>query len=144
MNLYKQINDWLLEYTALNNWIYFNATPYITGVVSMSSVPGDRVKRSFINGDKEKEILFAIDMVTEYDATGTSTVNLDAIDEVSHFCEWLDEQETIKNYPQFDKNCSISKIEVLSNIPSTLINQEQMLAKYQFQVRITYLQKESN
>lgn len=141
MNIYKQVNDWLLEYTALNNWIYFNATPYVSGAVAMNSVAGDRVKKSFINGDIEKELVFAIDMVTEYDATGTSDINLNAIDEVSHFCEWLEEQEINKNYPYFGDNCVIDKVEVLNNVPSLMVNQEQMLSKYQFQARITYTQK---
>lgn len=139
MNLYKQVNEWLLKYEPLNNWIYFNATPYISGVAALNSVPTDRVKRTFINGNKEKELIFAIDMVTDYDGTGTSTINLDAIDEVSHFCDWLDEQDKVKNYPDFGEKNTIKKVEVLNNVPSVLVNNEQQLAKYQFQVRIDYL-----
>ena len=37
MQIYKAINEWLLNYTPLNNWIYFNATPVITGTVAMGT-----------------------------------------------------------------------------------------------------------
>ena len=50
MQIYKAINEWLLNYTPLNNWIYFNATPVITGTVAMNMVAGDRVTKEYIDG----------------------------------------------------------------------------------------------
>ena len=138
MNLYKQINDWLLQYDALNNWIYFNATPIIMGTVAMNSVSGDRVIREFIDGTKEKQIIFAIDMIAQYDADGTSDVNMDALDEVNHFSAWIEQQYNDKNFPDFGEFNKIIKIEVLTNVPTLLVDSTAQLAKYQFQNRITY------
>lgn len=138
MNLYEQISNWIIEYQPLNNWIYFNATPVNPGAVSMNSVAGDRVVRKFIDGSKQKEIIFAIVMISQYDPTGTSSVNLDAMNEVNNFSEWIDEQMVNKNFPEFKETDFIEKIEVLSNVPSMLVDTQQGLAKYQFQVKITY------
>ena len=67
MQIYKAINEWLLNYTPLNNWIYFNATPVITGTVAMNMVAGDRVTKEYIDVTKLMQCLFAIDMISEYD-----------------------------------------------------------------------------
>lgn len=139
MNIYRSIDEWLKDnYTPLNNWIYFNATPEIVGAVAMNSVPGDNIRRRFIDGTKEREVLFAIDMIDNYDATGTSDINMTALDEVNNFIEWLDTQKKEKNYPDFGEFTDITEMEVLTNTPSLLVNTQTMLSKYQFQCRIIY------
>lgn len=139
MNLYKSISDWLTtKYKPIIGWLYFNATPMITGTVAMNSVPGNRVVKKFINGSAQKEIVFAIDMVCNYDNQGTSDINMNAMDEVNNFADWVDKLSS-SDYPDFGEYNSITKIEVLTNVPSLLVNTEQQLGKYQFQVKITYI-----
>ncbi len=133
--IYGKINKWLLEYTPLNNWLYFNATPIIIGTVAMNMVAGDRVTQSFIDGSKKRQVVFAIDMVTEYDGSGTSDVNMDTLAEVEAFMRWIEVQ---KNTPDFGEKCNVEKIEVLTNVPNLFINEQSQLAKYQFQTRIEY------
>lgn len=138
MNIYAKIEDWLKLYKPLNNWIYFNATPDIDGTVAMNSVAGDRVIKRFVDGSKQKEVLFAIDMISLYDNTGTSDINMKNLDEVDNFIEWLELQDKEKNYPTFNDYTIINKLEVLNSTPTILINTQDMLSKYQFQVRISY------
>ena len=139
MNLYKSISDWLTaNYSPVIGWLYFNATPMITGAVAMNSVPGNRVVKKFINGSMQKELVFAIDMVCNYDNQGTSDINMNAMDEVNNFADWVDKLSST-DYPDFGEYNSITKIEVLTNVPSLLVNTEQQLGKYQFQVKITYI-----
>lgn len=138
MNIYAKIEDWLKLYKPLNNWIYFNATPDINGTVAMNSVAGDRVIKRFVDGSKQKEVLFAIDMISLYDNTGTSDINMKNLDEVDNFIEWLELQDKEKNYPTFNDYTIINKLEVLNSTPTILVNTQDMLSKYQFQVRISY------
>ena len=138
MNIYAKIENWLKLYKPLNNWIYFNATPDINGTVAMNSVAGDRVIKRFVDGSKQKEVLFAIDMISLYDNTGTSDINMKNLDEVDNFIEWLELQDKEKNYPTFNDYTIINKLEVLNSTPTILINTQDMLSKYQFQVRISY------
>lgn len=138
MNLYKNISKWLSEnYTPITNWLYFNATPMIDGTVAMNSVPGDRTIKQFVDGSKQKEIVFAIDMIYNYDGQGTSDINMNALNEVNHFAEWIDGLKQT-DYPDFGMYNEIIKINVLTNIPSLLVNTDQQLGKYQFQVKIIY------
>lgn len=139
MNIYEKINEWLVTtYKPLNEWLYFNATPMIVGTVAMNSVSGDRVYKRFVDGSVQRRVVFAIDMVLSYDDAGTSDVNMDAINEVNKFSEWIEEQLSLQNVPNFGKNRTIESIEVLTNVPSLLIDNTNGLAKYQFQARIEY------
>ena len=138
MQIYKAINDWLLSYTPLNNWIYFNATPVITGTVAMNMVAGDRVTKEYIDGAKQKQCVFAIDMISEYDGSGTSDVNMNALAEVESFMDWLEIQNKESNFPNFGEKCITENVEVLTNVPQLLINEQSQLAKYQFQARVNY------
>ena len=139
MNIYEKINEWLATtYQPLNEWLYFNATPMIVGTVAMNSVSGDRVYKRFVDGSVQRRVIFAIDMVLSYDDAGTSDVNMNAINEVNKFSEWIEEQLSLQNVPDFGKNRTIESIEVLTNVPSLLINNTNGLAKYQFQARIEY------
>lgn len=145
MNLYNNINQWLSEnYLPLmnNSWLYFNATPTVVGTTAMNSVAGNRVTKRFIDGTKQHELLFGIDMITQYDNQGTSDINMQAMDEVNKFVEWLNTL-SVDNYPDFGENNTILRIEVLTNVPNLLIDSTQQLAKYQFQTRITYNEKRS-
>lgn len=139
MNIYEKINEWLATtYQPLNEWLYFNATPMIVGTVAMNSVSGDRVYKRFVDGSVQRRVVFAIDMVLSYDDAGTSDVNMEAINEVNKFSEWIEEQLSLQNVPDFGKNRTIESIEVLTNVPSLLIDNTNGLAKYQFQARIEY------
>ena len=141
MNLYKIINDWFTnEYEPFyGNWIYFNATPYIVGTVSMNAVAGDRVIKSYITGAKLKNIILAMDFVMTYDATGTSDINIDIMKELENFNSWVEEKNKLKQFPDFGINNTINKIEVLTNVPSMLVDTTQGLAKYQIQIKFEYL-----
>lgn len=139
MNIYEKINEWLATtYQPLNEWLYFNATPMIVGTVAMNSVSGDRVYKRFVDGSVQRRVVFAIDMVLSYDDAGTSDVNMNAINEVNKFSEWIEEQLSLQNVPDFGKNRTIESIEVLTNVPSLLVDNTNGLAKYQFQARIEY------
>lgn len=139
MNIYEKINEWLATtYQPLNEWLYFNATPMIVGTVAMNSVSGDRVYKRFVDGSVQRRVIFAIDMVLSYDDAGTSDVNMNAINEVNKFSEWIEEQLSLQNVPDFGNNKTIESIEVLTNVPSLLIDNTNGLAKYQFQARIEY------
>lgn len=139
MNIYEKINEWLATtYKPLNEWLYFNATPMIVGTVAMNSVSGDRLYKRFVDGSVQRRVIFAIDMVLSYDDAGTSDVNMNAINEVNKFSEWIEEQLSLQNVPDFGNNRTIESIEVLTNVPSLLVDNTNGLAKYQFQARIEY------
>ena len=143
MNLYKQINDWFTDEDSgyvpfFNNWLYFNATPYIVGTVSMNAVAGDRIVRQDVAGGKVKQLTLAMDFVYNYDPTGTSDINIDIMEELENFNVWIEQKNRLMEVPNFGAYNTVKKIEVLTNVPSMLIDTNQGLAKYQIQIRFEY------
>ena len=79
-------------------------------------------------------------MITQYDNQGTSDINMQALEEVSNFTEWLD-TVPIEDAPDFGDKRIIQKMEVLTNVPTLLVDTTNQLSKYQFQVKITYKER---
>ena len=147
MNLYRQVNKWFTDVVSgykpfLNIWLYFNATPYVVGTVTMNMVSGDRIVKEYITGTKVKQLTLAMDFVTAYDLQGTSDLNMDTIDELENFCRWVEEKNKSKEFPDFGTNNIIENIKVLSNVPTMLVDTTQGLAKYQIQIQINYNEME--
>lgn len=139
MNLYESLYRWLSTYTHIGSWLYFNVTNFEAGCVSLNSVSMSRYLRKDILGNRVVEMVCAIDMIKDYD-TGTSDINLDAIAEVENFAKWIEDNDTKPDFA----NKEIVKIEVLNNAPSLSVDNEANLAKYQFQIKITYNESEEN
>ena len=136
-NIWKQIGEWLSTYSAIYNWLYFNTITYEAGAFSFNSVPTSRNLVEYIDGSKEVELIFAIDMVRDYDSEQSDT-NYDAVNECENFAVWLEEQDNLENYPDLGEAITVTGVEVLDNVPIVSVNEEQTLSKYQFQVKINY------
>lgn len=116
----------------------FNFSPESPDSISMITRYSDKVVRSFITGDSEKEYGFSIIIVKQY-STDTDDLNLEAMNFAQAFMEWLDEQNKNRTFPDFGKNCEVLKIENLQNMPNLAgINAEASLARYMIQGRILY------
>lgn len=139
VNKYEKLAEWLKEYSPTYSWIYFNVTLSEVNNLTVNSVQNERELTQFINGDREVEFLFALDLVKEYD-TGTSSINLEANEEFEKIADWIEEQNKVKNFPDFGSNIIIEKVEVLETVPSVTIDTQAGMAKYQGQFKITYLE----
>lgn len=137
MNVYKVINDWLKQYEPIGSWLYFNSTPVELGVTSMNTLPSSQTKK-YVDGSKKVILLFTINMIKEFDE-GTSDVNMDVLDEVCQFAEWIKEQNESLNYPVFGDKMKVQKVEVISTVPSLAVNKVALLAQYSFNARLEYL-----
>ena len=79
-------------------------------------------------------------MIKAYD-TEMSYTNTEAMEDALKYMQWFETQEEDKNYPDFGNNIKPDKLEVLSNVPTIMIDSENNLAQYQFQVRYTYIEE---
>ena len=99
----------------------------------------DTATQTFNDGSKEVNLPFAIAMIKAYDAEMSET-NLDAIKEIDHFIEWLNAQDAAQNFPNLGENITVFGLDVLDSSPSVSVDNEQNLAKYQFNCTINYLE----
>lgn len=137
---YKAIQEWLKQYEPLNSWIYFNVTPMDTGTVAVNSVPDSTITvTEHIDGSKEKKMIFAIVLVQKY-SDGTDGLNLKAMEEYENLADWIEEQDITGNYPEFE-NCKVWEVARKDSSPTVSVDGDKMLAKYQSQFEISYLEE---
>lgn len=134
MDRYEAIAEWLKDYPMIGSWLYFNVTNTDDGNVTLNSVSNSRYITEFLNGSREIELIFAIDMIKPYD-TGTSDVNMEALAEVESFQRWC-ESGTL---PELS-GCVVDSVEVLETTPSLAIDNDANLCKYQFQCKVHFIE----
>ena len=140
INKYNEIIEWFKQYTPLHTWIYFNAFPVEPDTVSVSNVPNERELDSFIDGSRRIELPFTLSLAKEFDI-GTSDINLEAMEEFENINEWVENQNAIRNFPDFGNNVLMEKVEVLETSPAVSVDNQNQIAKYQGQFKITYLER---
>ena len=67
--------------------------------------------------------------------------NADAMYSVEQFMDWVKSQNAQQSFPVFE-GCEVQRVEVLNNMP-VVTGQDDEVAKYMFQCRVTYLEKEN-
>lgn len=138
MNKYEELSNWLTEYQPLGDWIYFNVTNIEEGSTSLNSMSSPKYLNKFIDGSTECELNFSIDLIKSYD-TGTSTTNLEAIEECHQLINWCNKQNNLGILPDFGKGFIVNQVDILDNTPELSIDPENMLAKYQILGKVNYL-----
>lgn len=134
--------EWLKTYPGLDVYLKLNATELEAGERTVNTVCNDAKVREFIDGTVERQYTFAVVMVCDW-SSGFDTVNAEAEAWGELWLDWCDAQFKAGNVPDFGETCTIRAIESLQNIPSLAATyQEEQLARYMFQARITYWEKE--
>lgn len=116
--------DWLAEHQGA------------CAIVAVADTPAIEV---YADGSALKAYNFALQISLRLSETTDST-NTDNMLAMRQWQEWLDEQETAGNYPEFGDNCSCYEIENRANMPQITHIDENRMAKYQFPARIIYLE----
>ena len=126
----------VIELVAKN--VQFNFSPESRDNISIITRYADKIVKSYITGDEEREYGFAIIIVKQY-STDSDDLNLEAMNFAQAFMEWLDEQNKNKVFPDFGTSCEVEKIENLQNMPNLAgVNAKEGFARYMIQGRILY------
>ena len=140
-NKYEQIIKWMQEYTPLKNeWVFFNVSVAESGFKGVNSVQNERELERFIDNSRRVEFLFSLNIGEEFDSTTTNN-NLDSIQEFENFAKWVETQNKNKNFPTFEDNEIVEKVEVLETVPMISVDSQRSIAKLQGEFKITYLEK---
>lgn len=107
-------------------------------VIFPNSSASDDIVKTYINRTYERIYDFTVILFLPYSMQTNSTENINWISVVDGVNKWVEEQEKIGNYPAFSGANIIQSITTLS-APDGISAQDEDGAKYQFTVRITYL-----
>lgn len=141
MTKYEGLVTFLKQYPPLNEILYFNKTQEIADTSSVNTVYSDYAVQEYTCGNSDREFVFAIKQMKQYDSAGTSGINRQTMEEVQAFMDWIDEQNKKRNFPEFPDNCFVYKIENLQNMPEIAGTNDQGLAEYMFQCRVCYTEE---
>ena len=135
-NFFKAKIEELVEKT-----LGFNYSSEELGQVALTTDYSDKVIKQYFKG-AEKAYGFTITIIRPY-STDLDSLNLECMNFVQSFMDWIDEQNKKRIFPDFGKSCQIKKMENLQNMPNLSgINPKEGLARYQIQCRIIYFDKE--
>lgn len=139
-NRNQALQEWLSASPYLTD-LYFNFAPAEAGVTNVAAVSGERVLKHYLGGDAMMCYDFG---VVQYKPVNmdipNSPDNADAMNDVELFMDWVREQNALRNFPDFE-GCEIQRVEVLNNLPIAA-GQDDEVAKYMFECRVTYVGKE--
>lgn len=121
----------------------FNNSQEAPNSFSIVTNYSDKVRKKYIRTGAEKEYAFSVIIVKAYSAH-EDDLNLEAMNFAQSFLDWIEEQNKLKNYPEFPENCQIKSMECLQNMPNLAgINSQAGLARYMIQCRLIYFEKET-
>lgn len=136
MSKYEVVSNWIKTCDRITTWLYFNAILMENNNISISPISENTVQ-DYIDGSKDKELLFAIDFVQLYD-TEMSETNMHSIEDTQEILNWVKSQTTL---PNFGVGFVTESVEVEDEVPGTLVDQNLGLCKYQFNCKIKFFQE---
>lgn len=121
----------------------FNFSPDSPDSITFLTDYSDKVIKRYVRVGAEKTYGFTILMTKMY-STNTDDLNLEAMNFAQGVMDWVDEQNHIKQFPDFGERCTVKKIENLQNMPNLAdVNPEEGIARYMIQCRVIYFEKEA-
>lgn len=129
---------WLSGWDGIGDYLKLNAICSSVDDRALNLVVNNRVVEEFIDGTAKREYTFALKAMAEW-SSGNDDVNAEAQRVMDSWIDWVAAQYP-DNLPEWD-GASIEAIEPLYNV-SALSNvyQDEGLAEYMFQAKITYVE----
>ena len=139
-NRNQALQEWLAQSPYVTD-LYFNFAPAEEGVTSVASISGETVLRRYLGGWAVKQYDFGVVQYKPINAdVPNNSDNAEEMYNVDLLMEWIKAQDQAKNYPAFT-GCTVQRVEVLNNMP-VVTGQDDEVARYMCQCRVTYLEKE--
>lgn len=136
VNKHKSIQSWIQTFLT-DNYLYFESADAYPNVRTIVPNYGDYIRSTDICGFKYKSYTFMFIGYEQID-TGTSDINVDNMEKMDLFNDWLESQQESKTFPDFGTNCSEYEIIPLQNMANLAMITEDGLAKYMLGARIDY------
>lgn len=139
-NYNRALMEYLQQYPDLQSYPYFNTTNEILGNTSIITSYGSTFVKRYMGGAGIKAYDFALVYMGQQDS-GTSDINAVEMFNAEKFIHWIEKQNEVKNFPNFE-NAKVISIESLQNQPNFVgTNEGGNIAKYMIQFRITYYKR---
>lgn len=140
MNIYDELTTWLKNCPDTDSYIFFNVIPVEIGVTALTTVPNTRSVQDFTDGSFEVTELFNINLVKEYDPSGTSDINILALSAFENITTWIKEQNINNNLPIIN-GITVNYIQPSYTVPDIYLNEDTGNVRYEGRYEINYLER---
>ena len=140
MNIYDELTTWLKNCPDTDSYIFFNVIPVEVGVTALTTVPNTRSVQDFNDGSSEVTELFNINLVKEYDPSGTSDINILALNAFENVTSWIKEQNINNNLPNIE-GITVNYIQPSYTVPDIYLNGDTGNVRYEGRYEINYLER---
>ena len=129
--------------------LYFNFAEAKDNTKQLVTVANDRIlNKPYIDGSVQKRYSFTIidfrSVIYQalVDGMVDKNENVEEVVDVQSIIDWIDEQNELKNFPDFGAGYTIDEMHCTSDVPNLNgvdTNVKPALAKYSFTIQIDYL-----
>lgn len=142
-NKYQAVMDLINTCPLVGYNVYFNFIDETNndGNTTLATVPYGQVVKRYVDGEKLMKMQFEIRQVKPLATYSNTTANVDQMQLVQDFLDWINEQGKNKNYPEWD-GCDIVKMSTPEEVetPSVVgVNETGTLFAFPFE--ITYIER---
>lgn len=130
----KAAVEWAKTWPELNEFLKLNAILNEDGDASFNTAFTSTQGIPYVDGTAQRDYIFMLKMMLPW-SDGHDPINEQANALMEKWRDWVDEQFP-KNVPAWD--CEIDGITALYDVPAVTVYQEDSLAEYSFQAKITY------
>lgn len=134
----EALTEWAKGWPGIGGYLKLNAISSESGDASIDTVYNDAKVQEYIDGRALREFTFALVLMADW-SDGFDSVNAEANRLGESWIDWVDDQfpGNLPNWP----DALIQSIESIYNVPSlAAVYQDDSLAKYMFQAKITYIE----
>lgn len=138
MGKLEAVYNWVKTYEGFKN-LDFNFSIGKNNNNVLIPSPNDYVVYEDITGSKIRHLTFSVSNYRHLSNLPNTKDNLNNMEEVQKFLDWIDTQNKEKNYPEFPDNCTIEYVKNLNNIPTTT-GMNNNIARFYSQIQIRYIE----
>ena len=137
INKEERLLEWAGKNPYLTDSLKMNWLSEHCGSCAVVPVSGDIAVKTFMDGSKVRQYDF-IFQVMFYISDSDDSLNVENMFTLRQWQSWIEEMETMGDYPDFGVNCCDYVLQNLSNMPQIAQVYDNGTAKYQFPARLIY------
>ena len=144
MNRYEKVMELIKQCPLVGNDTYFNFIDETNndGNTTLATVPYGQLIRKYVDGEKLRKMQFEIRQIRPLAQYSNTNANMEEMQKVKEFLDWINEQGRIKNYPDFGENCIIQFLGTPDGVDEpSMLGKNESGALYGFPFEIIYKER---
>lgn len=144
MNKFKSVLDFIGTCPLVGRDLFFNFVDTTENGGNTSLVTdgyGEIVKR-YVDGPKLKKMQFVVRQTQPLSRQSNTSENVEQMQKVKEFLDWINEQGKQKNFPDFGEKCEVESLETPEGVEYPMLTGNyEGTALYSFPFEIIYMER---